>query len=275
MTTGYSRTNNYAMLSDSQYSSSKKYEARIHLHRKFRTNPKSQFEWIFDHFPKNENLTLLELGCGTGLFWLANRDSIRESWSIILSDYSEGMLEAARNSLFHVNRNFQYEIINAEDMKYTGKTFDVILANNMLYHVQNRDDAIMNIKRLLKDTGVFIVSTMGKNDLSELHNHLYVFLEGKNNKFRFRELTFSLDNGMEQLRKHFQNVEREKFDNKLVINEADAIIHYYLSFNGMYDNLIVLPEEHILDFKRYLRDILEKENVISTVKDEGVFICRK
>jgi ubiquinone/menaquinone biosynthesis C-methylase UbiE len=125
------------MLDKSQYSSSKKYEARIYLSRKFKTNPKSKYEWIFDHFPKNENLNILELGCGTGLFWLANRNSIVRSWSVTLSDYSEGMLESAHNSLSRLNFNFQYEIINAEDIKYPENTFDIILANNMLYHIQN------------------------------------------------------------------------------------------------------------------------------------------
>ena len=38
-----------------------------HLNRKFKTNPKSKYEWIFEHFPKNENLNILELGCGPSL----------------------------------------------------------------------------------------------------------------------------------------------------------------------------------------------------------------
>ena len=263
------------MLSENQYSSSDKYEARIYLHRKFRTNPKSKYEWIFDHFPKEENLSVLELGCGTGLFWLANRNSIIKSWSITLSDYSEGMLKTTRNSLSRLKYDFKYEIVNADDIKYSDKTFDIVLANNMLYHIQNRDSAINNINRILKDTGVFIASTMGKNDLSELHNHLYTFLESKNNKFKFREFPFSLDNGYEQLNKHFKNVILEKHENKLAINEVDAIINYYLSFNGIYNNVVVLPEEYADEFKKYLQNVLEKETSITTIKDEGIFICRK
>jgi ubiquinone/menaquinone biosynthesis C-methylase UbiE len=263
------------MLNNSQYASSNKYEARIYLSRKFKINPKSKYEWIFDHFPKKENLNVLELGCGTGLFWLANRNNIIKSWSIILSDYSEGMLETARNSLSRINYNFQYEIVNAENILYSDNTFDIILANNMLYHIQNRDEAIKNIRRILKDDGVFVVSTMGKNDISELHNHLYTFLETKNNKFRFKEFSFSLDNGIEQLIKYFKNVVMEKYENKLEINETEAIINYYLSFNEIYDNVIILPEEYINGFRTYLQNILEKEKLITATKDEGIFICKK
>ena len=263
------------MLNDSQYSSSEKYEARIYLSKMFKTNPKSKFEWIFDHFPKQKNCNILELGCGTGLFWLANRNHIVKSWSIVLSDYSEGMLETARKNLSRLNFDFKYEIVNAEDIKYADQTFDIILANNMLYHVQNRDTAIHNINRILKDTGVFIASTMGRNDLWELHHHLYTFLSSKGNHFRFREYPFSLDNGMEQLNRHFKNVVLERYDNKLVINKADAIVNFYLSFNEIYDNVIVLPEESANDFRIYLQNILENEKAITTVKDEGIFICKK
>lgn len=263
------------MLNSNQYSFSKKYEARIYLIRKFKTSPKSKYEWIFDHFPKNENLKVLELGCGTGLFWLANCNNIVKSWSITLSDYSEGMLETTRNNLSRLNYNFQYEIVNAESIPYSDNSFDIILANNMLYHIQNRDTAFNNISRILKDDGVFIASTMGKNDLLELHNYLYTFLENKNSKFKFREYAFSLDNGIEQLTKHFKEVILEKYDNKLEINEVDAIINYYLSFNGIYDNVIVLSEEYINEFKIYLQNILEKDKIIKTIRDEGIFICRK
>jgi len=263
------------MLNHSQYSSSKKYEARIYLSRQFKTNPKSKYEWIFEHFPKDENLKILELGCGTGLFWLANRNNILKSWSIILSDYSEGMLETTRYNLSLLNYNFQYEIVNAENIPYNDNTFDIILANNMLYHIQDRDSAIKNISRILKSDGIFIASTMGRNDLFELHNCLYTFLESKKNGFQFREFSFSLNNGMEQLLRHFKSVLLERYENKLIINEIDAIVNYYLSFNGIYNDLVVLPEKYINSFKMYLQNILDKDKAITTTKDEGIFICKK
>jgi len=263
------------MLNENQYSSSIKYEARIYLNKKFKKNPKSKYEWIFEHFPQNENLNILELGCGTGLFWLANRNNIVKSWSIILSDYSEGMLETCRNNLSRLNFNFQFEIVNAGNIQYPDNKFDIILANNMLYHIPNRDSTIHKISLLLKDTGIFVASTMGKNDLLELNALLYRFLEIQNNKIRFRELPFSLDNGMNQLTKHFKDVVLEKYDNKLVINEADAIVNYYASLNEIYKNVVILPDEYKNDFKVYLQNILAKEETITTTKDEGIFICKK
>jgi len=263
------------MINENQYASSKKYEARIYLSKKFRTNPVSKLEWIFDCFPKKESLAILELGCGTGLFWLANRNRIPRSWSMLLTDYSSGMLETTRGNLSRLSRDFRFEQLNAEDIQYGDAAFDVVLANNMLYHLQNRDRTFENIHRILKDDGVFIASTMGKGNLSELHHHLYAFLDGKRHPFRFRELAFSLDNGMEQLSKHFRNVELKKHPDELVIDEADAVVNYYLSLNEISGRAIILPEEYGAEFRDYLQNIIEKEGPLRTTKDEGVFVCSR
>jgi ubiquinone/menaquinone biosynthesis C-methylase UbiE len=263
------------MLNKNQYACSGKYEARINLHRRFSTNPKSKYVWIFEHFPKKENLKVLELGCGTGLFWLANRNKIPKTWSIILSDYSEGMLETTRSSLSRINHNFQYEVVNAEEIAYPDTSFDIILANNMLYHIENRSNALSNIHRILKDDGVFITSTMGKNDLYELHTYLYNFLESRNISFKFREFPFSLDNGLEQLSIYFSKVSIDRHDNELHINEVEPVIDYYVSMNGMYNGLVILPEKHIEAFREFLQNIINSKKVISATKDSGIFICMK
>jgi SAM-dependent methyltransferase len=172
------------MLNDNQYASSSKYEARIYLNKTFAVNKQSKYAWIFEHFPKNENLRVLELGCGTGLFWLANRNSFPR-------------------------------------------------------------------------------------------NILYAFLESRGSNFRFSEFSFSLDNGMEQLKKSFAGVELVRRDNRLIINEVEPIINYYLSFNEIHGDAKILPDEYVDDFRRYLRGILDKEKQITVIKDDGIFICKK
>jgi ubiquinone/menaquinone biosynthesis C-methylase UbiE len=99
------------MLSKNQYSTADKYKARIALTTRFRTNPESRMKWVFDHFPQKENLRVLELGSGTGLFWLANRERIPASWDIVLSDYSEGMLSECKKALSNIRRNFSYLVV--------------------------------------------------------------------------------------------------------------------------------------------------------------------
>lgn len=263
------------MLNPDQYSASSKYEARLELHKRFRTNPQSKYAWIFDHFPREENVKLLELGCGTGLFWLANRNRIPKSWSITLTDYSAGMLETARMSLDRLLHNFDYELLDAGNIVYQDSCFDVILANNMLYHLDDRKQTLSQIRRILRESGLFVTSTMGRGDLSELHQILYSYLETKGIPFKFKELPFSLENGREQLSPFFPDIRMERQENSLSITEAEPIVAYYLSFNGMHEDRDLLPEELAEDFQNYVQGILDQRSPILARKDSGIFICRK
>jgi ubiquinone/menaquinone biosynthesis C-methylase UbiE len=263
------------MLSNVQYASSEKYEARIYLNTKFRTSAGSKFRWIFDHFFEGDNLNVLELGCGTGLFWLANRNEIPPGWNITLTDYSEGMLKTTRRTLSQIRREFRYEVMDAGNITYPDRHFDIILANNMLYHIENRAAAISHIARILKDSGRFYASTMGKNDMLELNRILYDFLGTRGKKFTFREFSFSLENGEEQLKASFPSVTLSRFHDTLRINEAEAVINYYLSFNGMYDGITVLADEDVDPFRKHLQGIIDREQFINVTKDSGVFICSR
>jgi len=100
-------------------------------------------------------------------------------------------------------------------------------------------------------------------------------LKTKNITFQFREFPFSLDNGFDQLKKIFASIIIERFDNSLKSNEVEPIINYYLSLNGLHNNFIILSDENVEDFRKYLNNIITNKQVISVTKDEGIFICKK
>ena len=103
------------MLNEKQYETPANFIARVNLNGKFRANPESWNQWLFKHLPTTPNLKILELGCGTGLFWRINHSQIPASWQITLTDYSPGMLEAARQNLSKSPFLFRFETVNAEE----------------------------------------------------------------------------------------------------------------------------------------------------------------
>lgn len=263
------------MTGKEQYATSDKYEARIFLNAKYSTNKESKFKWAFGHFPKKGNLKVLELGCGTGLFWLANRNEIPSGWEITLTDTSGGMISKTRETLSAVKHNLIFEVASAENFNYPTGYFDVILANNMLYHVDKRREAIASIAKALKKDGVFIASTTGKNDMKELNERLYDFLSSRDNRFRFGGLPFSLDNGAAQLKRSFAEVDTVLFNNSLEITDIEPVINYYLSFNGMHDGLEILRPVDLPLFRITLHNYLNAKKMIKVTKESGLFICRK
>jgi ubiquinone/menaquinone biosynthesis C-methylase UbiE len=261
------------MLNDNQYATSKNYEARLYLNQHFRTNRDSKAEWLFSFFPKKENLRILELGCGTGLFWLAIKALTPQSWDITLSDYSEGMLNKTKEALSSVDRSYNYATINAQNIDFTINHFDVILANNMLYHIGDLKTALSQIKGVLNFDGVFIASTQGKNDMKELNNIVYSYMVNKGTPHIFKERSFSMNNGFDQLRPFFDTIKVKRFDYRLEITEIEPIINYFLSFNGITNDIPVLPEEKVEGFRLYLQTIMDKDKAIVVNKETGAFIC--
>ena len=82
------------------------------------------------------------MGCGSGEMWKECASRIPAGWVITLTDLSDGMLDAAWRNLVPLGRNFKFEQMDAQSIPYGDKTFDVVIANHMLYHVPDREKAL-------------------------------------------------------------------------------------------------------------------------------------
>ena len=94
-----------------------------------------------------------------------NRESlIGDCSKLVLSDFSEGMLAAAENNIGHYD-NMEYKIIDIQEIPYEDETFDVVIANMMLYHVPDIDKGLAEVRRVLKKEGHFYCATYGENGI--------------------------------------------------------------------------------------------------------------
>jgi len=269
-------TNN-PQLREEQYSNADKFNARIYLNAKFGTNPYPWPAWLFDQFEKPDNCKVLELGCGTGLLWQVNTKRIPITWEIILSDYSEGMLAHTQNNLANISRKIDYRVINAENIGFPDQSFDMVIANNMLYHIPHREKAFGEIKRILKENGFFYAATASSKNMYELKMLMKKFKNDHAIEAAFETIVsnFSLENGAAQLRNYFTKIELRRYDDSLEITEAEPIVNYFLSLNGMSANEISLAEDQVAEFRRYISEELARDGKISVSKDSGIFICKK
>lgn len=100
---------------------------------------------------KINNKKILDLGCGPGLYVkiLAKKGAIVKG-----IDISEKEIEIARIN----NPNVEFKIGNAEKLPYKDKEFDIVLAALVIEHFNNWDKILNEIKRVLKNKGVFVFS---------------------------------------------------------------------------------------------------------------------
>lgn len=253
-----------------QYRDASNLNARIVVHERFSTNPQGWFSWVWDTLTTLPAAAkVLELGSGSGALWMACADRIPPNWSIIISDFSAGMLDAAWRNLVTVNRGFKFEIIDAQTIPYPDESLDIVLANHMLYHVPDRPKAFAEIRRVLKPGGTLIATTVGENHLKVLNDWLKrVSLVSDFQPFYN---SFTLENGLGQLQPFFASIVLKRYEDNLHITEIDPLMAYIRSSI----RAATLSEMALQTLKEDLECQLEKDGALFVTKDSGMFEARK
>ena len=265
-----SKFTNQKYLITEQYKNSGNLDARIEIHRRFSTNSYGWFNWVFDtlnQLPKEANV--LELGTGSGALWVDIADKIPATWTITLSDLSDGMLDSAWRNLVVTGRSFKFERIDAQSIPYADETFDIVIANHMLYHVPDRPKALAEIQRVLKHGGHLIAATVGETHQKEIKNWLRRV--GKDAKFSPFSEPFTLENGAEQLSPFFANVTVSRYEDSLLVTEVEPMIAYLRSSIRASE----ISEEELAKVQAELEKEIRQNGKIFISKDTGLFEALK
>ena len=247
-----------------QYGTSGNLSTRISIHEKYSVNKQGFGNWITEHYRFPEGARVLELGCGTGGMWSGRDGLIRSCAELVLSDFSEGMLEKARDTL-KAYPEIRFEQIDIQQIPYADGTFDAVIANMMLYHVPDRARGLREVRRVLKAGGSFYCATYGEHGIIEYLCGLFAGHgeEGQAN------VSFTLQNGEAQLRAVFDRVQRYDYEDALAVTDPEDLADYIYSLSGM-SGLREMPRAEILSVLRaHLRD-----GVLRVPKEYGMFISQ-
>jgi ubiquinone/menaquinone biosynthesis C-methylase UbiE len=262
-----SRMSDQKYLLTDQYQDASNLQARVQLHKRFSINKYDWCLWVFDKLDIPAQSRILELGCGPGALWLENIHRIPEDWEIVLSDLSPGMLQDAKRDLGANQRGFHFLTVDAQTIPFEGESFDVVIANHMLYHVPDRTRTFSEIHQILRPGGRFYAATNGRSHLQELREFVERF--DPNITFGTRDYSFSLENGSLQLSKWFRRVALHRYEDSLAIPEAGPLVAYILSSIGNAKSVLVGDrlEELVTSIERQLAS----NGVIRITKDVGMF----
>ena len=163
-----SKLSDQEFLLTDQYKDASNLDARIQLHRRFSINKYGWIRWVFDQLDLPPVCRILDLGCGPANLWAETLQRVPAGWDITLTDFSPGMVEKAQENLRDSGRPFAFNIVDAQYVPYDDDSFDVVVANHMLYHVPDRAKVLNEIHRVLQPGGRLYASTVGDNHLREL-----------------------------------------------------------------------------------------------------------
>ena len=113
---------------------------------------KDQIDMILQYIPQKDDVHILDIGCGNGkmLGYLQKNTKA----CIHGFDYSEEAIITAK-ALFTENAEFREGIIG--QIEYPEEKFDVIISMDTLYFATDMTDFVAQVKKWLKNDGVFFV----------------------------------------------------------------------------------------------------------------------
>lgn len=279
----------------SQYENASNISARIRLHKEYSVNQKGWFPWMYEEgilpayctlmrgsmectsensvHPKSvpeKTFRILELGCGDGSLWTENLSVLPENIHITLSDISEGMIRDVRRRLPSDENRFSFETFDCHDIPHPEESFDLVIANHLLFYCDDIHQVCDEISRILTSGGILICSTYGDQHMKEITSLVQEFdqrivLAAENLYDRF-----GLDNGSALLSEHFTSVDLLRYDDAIEIDTAQPLVEYILSCHGN-------QNQHILDRYHEFRQFVEKkvQKKYRITKDAGFFLCLK
>ena len=264
-------------LKSEQYRDSSNLDARAELHRRFSTAVTPWHQWVFQQLNLPPGSRLLECGCGPGWLWRHNLDALPPGCHVTLTDLSDGMVAEAQAALAASGHDFRFRPADIQDLPFADDSFDVVIANHMLYHVPDRSQALAEVRRVLVENGRFYAATNGRHHMQELWQigeRLFPNTAVPLTQLRaWRGIgSFQLENGREQLTAVFPHVALHFYEDGLAVTEADPLIAYLHSTSLMQDKTI-LTQEKEAQLHRELQEQINRNGAIHITKETGLFVA--
>lgn len=247
-----------------QYNTPRNLDIRISIHEKYSVNRQPFGDWIMEHYEITPGSRILELGCGTGSMWKGKLDVLENGSRLTLTDFSQGMLERAKQNTVGCGR-VDYRVVDIQDIPYEDASFDIVIANMMLYHVPDLPRGLSEVRRVLRPGGKFYCATYGEHGIMEFVNN------------SLRELgihgeiggSFTLQNGAAVLGAFFEEVRRDVREDGLAVTRVEDFVDYVLSMSALTGVTGVGRDTLCQAFGQRTID-----GILYVPKEYGMFICK-
>jgi SAM-dependent methyltransferase len=226
---------------------------------------------------------ILDIGCGPGTHYAA----LMEMWPdvrYIGIDASRGMLDAhpaPASTLF---------LGDIQHLPFAEDSFDIVMANHMLYHVADLSQALASARHVLHPAGMLMATTNSTRTMPEfqvLLRRAIVLLSHLNAEQiqppGMLSDRFSLESGTRILSRHFRGVIRHDLPGALVFHAAEPALAYLESTRGLrefdlpadvaWDDIMLVMRQQIEQLITYLGDLtVNKLSGVLLASDRGGFL---
>jgi SAM-dependent methyltransferase len=227
------------VLTKETYGTDEHLTVRYQTHERY-SFPKVDFhQWVLDAIMWRGDEWVLDVGAGPGNY--ADQICARiPDGRLVLGDLSFGMVRQAAQECGGEVLNF-----DAQQLPFPDATFDVVLANHMLYHVPHIDRALAEIRRVLRPEGCVVAATNSSihhlTEFDTLARRACTLLGYPKQKFKPPHSAFSLESGSAMIARYFRAVARYDHPGSFRFNEIDPVLAYIDSTRTLH--VFELPTE--------------------------------
>jgi Methylase involved in ubiquinone/menaquinone biosynthesis len=245
---------------------------RTYLDSRYSTNKTGWNSWAFNQIVFPPKARLLELGCGSAELWTRTHLRIPKDATLILSDFSKKTIHQTRRALGSRAGRFGFSVVNAEQIPFADESFDIVVANRMLYFTDLKI-TLPEICRVLKPGGKLYAATVGTRNMIEIIDLYFSFFSVEDRTRRTVADIFGLENGCGILQHFFSNVEIRRFENELLVDGSEPLIEYLRTAQSI-DRSYLTPEG-IRKLRDHLNGIIRRQGHFKITKDAGIFVAEK
>ena len=220
--------------------------------KKLRSGKNTAHEYLekpamYKKLPNLSGKSVLCVGCGTGeeCDYLLKQGAKK----VVGIDISKGLIDYAKKSYPKI----EFHVMDMEKLKFSDSSFDYIYSSLTLHYVKNWVKPLKEIRRVLRDKGIFLFSThhpvrWGAEKLRETDQKTFLMGYSKNKK----DQTCRIYGDYFNTRK-IKDVWFDEFE----------VSYYHKSISSIMTD-IIKSEFKIIDF-------IEPKAIASAKKDEKVF----
>jgi SAM-dependent methyltransferase len=263
------------LLREEAYADDSRLDVRYRTHQLYTVDPVDFGKWTLERLPWSGGEWVLDVGCGPGDL-LRRMASQHRGWGKLLGmDLSPGMV--ARASSLASGLPVWFAEGDAQAIPFPAKTFDVVMARHMLYHVPDIGHAVVEAARVLRPGGRLLAVTNSAHTMPEY----WALRREAAAQFPDAVLPqsiperFSLENAPDYLSPHFAQIETHTLPGTLRFPSAQPLIDYFASSRGltMRPGHTVTQWEAVLDFVRgRIESVIAREGCFDVNKVTGATV---
>ena len=254
-------------LKEKQYKQAKYLEARIAIHSY--GSGESFHSWIYNQLKINEPVKILDVGAGTGEFWKENLSKLPAGSSVVMTDFSDGMVDKIKQNV--AGDNVSYAVADIENLNYADESFDIVMAHHVIYHAEDKQKALSELKRVVKKDGFISITSNSDKHMVNVYE-LGISLDPNFPTDRIID-SFTEEIADTMLLSHYSKVQKLVNEDLLKVNNMEILINYVKS--GVEPRNITLANGFWENYAAICAMEMNSRGFVGIMKRSPLYICRK